>query len=351
MKIVHVVYALELGGIETMLVNIVNEQVLKGHAISILCINDLINEGLKDSIDKRVRFYPLKRPVGSKNPYYILKLNKLLYSLKADMVHLHSTAICRFVYLPFCKNVCVTIHDVLDTIEEKYLPKYKNIFAISTSVKNNIFERTGFNVTTVLNGINTAKISVKDRFIQKIPYRIVQVSRLMHEKKGHHILLEAIKLVKERGYNVEVDFIGDGPSEEYLSGLIKEYKLSTEVKLLGAKSQQYIFDNLCEYDLFVQPSIYEGFGLTVAEAMAAKVPVLVSENQGPLEIIDNGKYGYLFKNGDAKDCAEKIIQIIEQGFNKEMIESACARVEEKYSVKQTALNYIKEYQNIIISNN
>ena len=99
--------------------------------------------------------------------------------------------------------------------------------------------------------------------------------------------------------------------------------------------------------MFVQPSIYEGFGLTVAEAMAAKIPVLVSENQGPLEIIDNGKYGYYFKNGDANDCADKIINIIEQGVDKNLIEAAYNRVEENYSVTQTAINYINEYKKIV----
>ena len=128
--------------------------------------------------------------------------------------------------------------------------------------------------------------------------------------------------------------------------MIKDLQLENEVKLLGAKPQQYIFEHLCEYDLFAQPSIYEGFGLTVAEAMAAKIPVLVSENQGPLEIIDNGKYGFSFKNGDAEDCAAKIIDIIESGVDNELIEAAYKRVEDCFTVQQTANNYLKGYKTI-----
>lgn len=54
------------------------------------------------------------------------------------------------------------------------------------------------------------------------------------------------------------------------------------------KNQEWIYHNLCNFDLFIQPSRFEGFGLTVAEAIAAKVTVLVSNIQGPMEIIDDG---------------------------------------------------------------
>ena len=351
MKIVHVVFGLGIGGIETMLVNIVNEQVLQGHDITILCINDKVDQNLRESIDRRVKFCCVARPIGSKNPYYILKFNYKLYRLKAHIIHVHSPSIAKIMFMaPLVKRMCVTRHDMHVPRESHYLRSYKHIYTISNAVREDLIDKASINSVVVLNGINMSKISIKTTDDKNSDYRIVQVSRLIHEKKGQHILLEAIKLVKDRGYNVSVDFIGDGPSMQYLEELIQKYELKDEANLLGAKSQQYIFENLCKYDLFAQPSIYEGFGLTVAEAMAAKVPVLVSENQGPLEIIDNGKYGHSFKNGDVEDCAEKIIKIIEQGVDKDMIEAAYKRVEENYSVKQTALSYIKEYQNIVISN-
>ncbi|MBQ8043964.1 MAG: glycosyltransferase family 4 protein, partial [Clostridia bacterium] len=332
----------------------VNEQIQLDHNISIICINNTINEGLRNSIDKRVRFIEIGRPRHSRNPYYMLKFNRILFGFKADIYHFHSPTMYRFI-LPFFKKIykkrqCVVVHDVLNDFEQKYLFKYKNVFAISKSVKDNILQRTGIESKLVCNGINKSNILKKDNYFQGGVYKIVQISRLYHIKKGQHILIEAIKRVKDRGYKVSVDFIGEGPSFDYLSELIKSLELENEVKLLGAKSQQYIFEHLCKYDLFVQPSIFEGFGLTVAEAMAAKVPVLVSENQGPLEIIDNGKYGYSFKNEDAEDCANKIIEIIEQGVDNKMIEAAYKRVEELYSVQQTAINYINAYRAILESN-
>ena len=69
--------------------------------------------------------------------------------------------------------------------------------------------------------------------------------------------------------------------------------------------------HLTDYDLFVQPSRWEGFGLTVAEAMAAGVPVLVSEGQGPAEVTQGSRYGWLFANGDADDLQRQIVFIKE----------------------------------------
>ncbi|MBP3354249.1 MAG: glycosyltransferase [Bacteroidales bacterium] len=349
MKIVHIVYSLEFGGIETMLVNIVNEQISMGHDIGIICINNAINSGLREAIDKKVKLYCIGRPIGSKNPYYLLKFNYKLYSLKSDIIHVHSPSITRYILFNLLKGkMCTTRHAPHNPIESNYLPYFKYIYSISNSVREDEIKNMNIDSKVILNGVNVSNIKSKINLSEfNAPLKLIQVSRINHLIKGQHILIQAIKIVKEGGYNISVDFIGDGPSFDYLTEQIKKLGLENEVKLLGAKSQQYIFEHLCEYDLFVQPSIYEGFGLTVAEAMAAKIPVLVSENQGPLEIIDNGKYGYSFKNGDANDCADKIINIIEQGVDLDMINAAYKRVEELYSVQQTARNYINEYKLIL----
>ena len=348
MKIVHIVYGLEFGGIETMLVNIVNEQVKTGNEISVVIINNTINNNLYSAIDNRVKVYCLGRPVGSKNPYYILKFNYRINKISPDIIHIHTPSIIRY-FLPFVKyKMCVTKHDVHKEQENRFLSKYSHIYSISTSVKDYLLSATGVKSKVIYNGIDIDGILSKNR-----PYspdkvlKLVQVGRLYHPVKGQDVLIEAVKIIKLKGGDVHLYLIGDGPSREYLENLISKNDLNKNITLLGAKSQQYIFDHLCEYDLFVQPSINEGFGLTVAEAMAAKLPVLISENQGPLEIIDNGKYGFSFKNGDSNDCANKIMEIIERGFDEKMIENGYARVKELFSIEQTANSYIEEYKKIL----
>jgi glycosyltransferase involved in cell wall biosynthesis len=125
--------------------------------------------------------------------------------------------------------------------------------------------------------------------------------------------------------------------------------LNDYIRFLGTKEREYVYTHLCTYDLLVQPSLNEGFGLTVAEAMAAKVPVLVSDIEGPMEVIEKGKYGYYFATEDATDCADKIQFIMEYytgTTNKQMVENAYQQVHVKYDIKQTAATYLNEYKQL-----
>ena len=178
---------------------------------------------------------------------------------------------------------------------------------------------------------------------------MVQIGRLNHEKKGQDFMIDVCAYLYSHGYrNFHLDFIGDGSSLEYLQDKVKGYQMEESITFLGAKDQSFIYANLKNYDLFLQPSRREGFGLTVAEAMAAKVPVLVSEQEGPLEIIDNGKYGYYFVVDDVEGCAEKIKCIsIQQDLNP-LLDFALKRVEENYNVKNTAMKYLNCYRNLLV---
>lgn len=350
MKIIHITYAFGLGGIETMLRNIVNEQVKYGHEIHLIVINNAVNEELHDSLDKRIVFHNIGRHAGSKNPLPYVRLNMLLRAIEADVIHLHYSSIARFIWLPSLKKkLCVTQHDVCNAQNSKYLYKCKRIYAISNVVKQDIWDWVHLQSEVVLNGIKPELIDHSPHK-ENERFRIVQVSRLMHQKKGQHILIQAVHRLVTAGYtSLEVDFIGDGESKEYLRSMVLELNLKDYVHFLGAKDQTYIFAHLHEYDLYVQPSIYEGFGLTVTEAMAAKVPVLVSENQGPLEIIDKGKYGYSFRNQDVADCAAKIKLFLIHQNNATQIEKAYQRVLQLYDVKITANTYLEKYKEFIES--
>lgn len=350
MKIIHVTYGFGLGGIETMLHNIANEQVAMGQKIYIIVINDIINNELKESLDSNIEFICLKRKVSSRNILPFIKLNHLLYKINPDIIHLHYSSIARFILIPsLFHKTCVTQHDVCNKKNSQYLYKCKRIYAISNIVKYDIKKWTGLDSEVVLNGINVSKIKYLQYLQNDTTYfRIVQVSRLVHEKKGQHILIKAVAKLIKQGYNqIRLDFIGDGDSHGYLEKLVRELGIKEYVRFLGDKDQPYIYEHLCDYNLFVQPSIYEGFGLTVTEAMAAKIPVLVSENQGPLEIIDYGKYGYTFKNQNIDDCADKIKIFLNNEFNKDIVEKAYIRVNEQYDVSKTAKNYLIKYNDII----
>ena len=343
MKIVHITYGFGLGGIETMLHNIANEQVKLGHEIHIIVINDIVNDELKSTLASEIHFHCLKRKVGSKNPFFIFSLNTLLFNIHPDVIHLHYSSIARYIFLGYLKKkLCVTQHDVCNKQNSEYLYLSKKIFAISDIVKKDILKWTGLDSEVVLNGIEPGSIKTSCGK-QHSKFRIVQVSRLMHEKKGQHILIEAVGHLILKGYSeISLDLIGDGESMGYLKQLVSNLRIEGYVNFLGAKDQSYIFKHLCEYDLYVQPSIYEGFGLTVAEGMAANVPVLVSAGQGPAEVTCGNLYGWTFENANAEDLAAKI-KYIYDNYDEAMdkANNALSYVQKTYDVSVTASKYLE----------
>lgn len=345
MKILHIIWSFNFGGIETMLVNIANEQVALGHEIGVLVVDaGKTNPDLVKTLDNRIQLFCANRKWGAKDIFAILRLNRIICGFRPNTIHLHSSSIFKYLY-PRYRNICnVTLHAICNRANTDHIGKVPRVFAISQSVAKDLMQKKGVPSMVNPNGIRPELIQAKCTKSKSCLFRIVQVSRLEHLKKGQHILIEAAKRLLDNGItNFAIDFIGNGDSLEYLKQLVKNNNMEEYVRFLGTKDQKYIYDNLCSYDLFVQPSIYEGFGLTVAEAMAAKVPVLVSTGQGPEEVIDGGKYGYLFKNADVEDCAAKLSMFIANKNDKSLIEKAYQRVWNLYNVKVTTQTYIDNY--------
>ena len=327
-KIVHCVFSFGIGGAETMLIDILNEQ-SKTETVSLVIVNHVYLDFLLEQINPAVRIFKLRRQKGSYSPFPVLKLNWLLYRLNPDVIHVHSSALLRIIALRAGRGT--------------------QLIAISEAVKADIQQRTGRVAMTIPNGIPMDKIEKRTRrasFVGK-NMRIVQVSRLDVEKKGQDILIKAVALLKERGIeNIEVDFIGEGRSEPRLRQLVQEYCVGNQINFLGLCDRQYIYSHLKEYDLMCHPARYEGFGLTVAEGIAAMLPVLVSDEGGPYEIIKYGEFGYAFRMEDVTDCANQI-EYIYNNYDKAMERagSAYTYVAEQFSVRRMVADYIKAYQN------
>ena len=343
MKIIHLIWALPIGGAETMLVGILNEQASR-NKITLIVVNDNVDNGLVGKLDKNVKVLKLKRSQGSLNPLILIKLWLYIFNSRCKVIHCHSEGL--YKVLPgFLFKTCLTVHDT--RVDFSVLKKFNQIFAISKIVEKKIREKSNLNSTLIYNGIDTKFSVVKKKYQFEI-FRIVQVSRLDHNHKGQHILLEALNKIvhQDQCKMIKVDFIGNGQSREYLESLVKKYKLKPFVRFLGELDNDQVLKGLHRYELLIQPSLYEGFGLTVVEGMVAKIPVLVADNEGPMEIIQDGDYGDYFETGNAEDCARKIM-LIRENYQKitdpchlQTIKEYC---EENFSIKKTASNYLKFY--------
>jgi len=342
MNIIHLIFSFKVGGAETMLVNIMNQQVLK-HPVNLIIINDLIDQNLLSRIDSRVRVICINRPEGSRNIFHLLKLNYILYQLKPSILHCHVENVVKVLMPNFRKIAVLTVHHEIFK-DDSNLKYYSKIFSISETVKNSIKRWANIDSIVVYNGVDKKHIKQKQNYSLDGKFKILILGRLVHNIKGQHILLEA--LTKMDTSNLVVDIIGEGASEAYLKDLCTKYQLIHCVNFLGLKGPEYLNDHLRDYDLLIQPSLFEGFGLTIVEALFAKVPVLVSAIQGPLEVINNGEFGYTFESENSTDLASKLQEVINQYDGMEMHQfsnRAYCNALNLFTIEKCSDDYIENY--------
>jgi len=150
--------------------------------------------------------------------------------------------------------------------------------------------------------------------IDKYDFRLPreQVERLfcaarLSSEKGLSFLIQALKSLNDRGYNLELRLAGDGPSRRELERLAKELGIADRVRFLGYMTEAAVNKELKAADLFVLPSFVEGVPVSAMEAMAIGVPVIATNIAGTSELVEDGKTGLLVRPSDANALAEAII--------------------------------------------
>jgi len=184
---------------------------------------------------------------------------------------------------------------------------------------------------TPLIGINTPLIGV--------------VARLS-SVKGIHVLIEAMPLVLEKIPSANLLIAGQGPQETYLKKLTRDLSLTANIHFKSTTDQTQ--DLLCAFDVFVMPSLMEGLGLSVIEAQACGIPVVASRAGGLVDLIEDGRSGYLVPINDPAALANRIIEALRNPKqSKVMAQQARLNIEQHFSVemmlKQTLKVYYEQY--------
>ena len=160
--------------------------------------------------------------------------------------------------------------------------------------------------------------------------------------KGQHDVVKALYYLKKQGINrFEYQLVGAG-DKTYLEKLIKKYKLTNEVKILGAKPHDEVFKWLDTIDIYIQPSYQEGLCRAVVEAMSRACPIIVSNAGGNYELA-NSKY--VFKKGKVR----QIMKILKNITNEDLIEEAERSFDLSKKYEKDYLNNMRDefYKNFI----
>jgi glycosyltransferase involved in cell wall biosynthesis len=175
------------------------------------------------------------------------------------------------------------------------------------------------------------------------------VGRLAKEK-GHRYLIEALPAVRALYADVRLLIVGDDSSleastKEDIVQRVKALGLEGSVSLLGQRDD--VPDILGATDIFCLPSLWEGFGLVIAEAMAAGRPVVASRIDGIPEVVEDGVTGILVPPRDPRALAEAILELLADPNKAEaMGRAGRERVRKHFTVEAMVLKWDMLYQEL-----
>jgi glycosyltransferase involved in cell wall biosynthesis len=142
----------------------------------------------------------------------------------------------------------------------------------------------------------------------RAPVELVSVGRMSPEK-GQLGLIDALARMVDKGLDVRLTLVGDGPLRQSIEAAVVHRGLRDRVEMKGALAESETLMEIARGDVFVLPSLMEGLPVVLMEAMALGKPVVAPHIAGIPELVEQGKTGLLFRPGDWVDLAEKTSQL------------------------------------------
>jgi glycosyltransferase involved in cell wall biosynthesis len=199
----------------------------------------------------------------------------------------------------------------------------------------------------VYNGIDTEVFRKLDG-VAKVPNSIVIVGKAEDKKKGIPHLLKAVQLLKDE-VDVNVSVVGaQGMGDGYGTRLARELGIADRVTFTGHVSTEELVRLWCSAEIAVTASIYEGFGLPAAEAMACGTPVVASRAGALPEVVGEDGAGLLVPPADPQALAAAIKRLLaDKPLREKMGQAARRRIEERFSWEIAARKTLEVYHELL----
>lgn len=242
-------------------------------------------------------------------------------------------------------------HAVLRKVVSMALDQADRVVAISSYVRERALSIYAPNKDIRVIGLGMAPPVVRQMTRAEAGYSpeefiVVSVGRLVR-RKGFRHLIESVKYIGDS--RVRVLIIGEGPERPNLDALIRQLDLESKVELLGFVPEEKKLQYLSIADVFVLPSIYEGFGLVFLEAMHCGLPIITTNVGGQADFLDDAKTGFLLDGADAFQIADGIKALLDYPLvRKEMSEFNAERVKD-FNIEKVAGQYERVFEEAIAS--
>jgi len=343
-KIIHLITTIERGGAEKQLLTLVREQVKSGLDVEIFY--------LKGAPELKQEFENCGAAVNQTllKKCFIQQVFALRKYLNQDPApaHAHLPKSELLAFLSCSKGMFIfTRHNseafwpgapkILSNVLSRFIAKRSaSGVCISNAVKDYVIQRgelsKEYNLKTIYYGfekieqLDAKALAEVENQLRVKPgvLRVGSIGRLVRQK-DYPTLLRAMKQVFDSGVDVELFIIGEGAEKDNFVEFTLNLGIKERVHWLGRTP--FVNEFLSQLDVFVLPSIYEGFGLVLLEAMQAYKPILASNNSSIPEVLGKGYVG-LFETSNVEKLSDLIRKVLsEDAFAKQLVSNYSKRLD------------------------
>jgi glycosyltransferase involved in cell wall biosynthesis len=363
MRVLHLITNLEPDGAQTALLDLLRQAPSPSDdfAVGYLVGRPRALEG-REPIGCRI--LDLSRS-GNPDPLLLGRLAHLLRAHRYDIVHthlVHAGIAGKLAALAGATPVVTTRHYAWDHKEGTILYRLENrltrrcaaVIAVSDAVRAYLIDRRiarAEQVVTIPNGVDLERFDPAATRALRVdlasPPRIGMVGRL-HPQKGHSVGLRAFSTILRRYPDASMEIVGRGDLRESLEREARELGIAGRIRFHGSVSHADIARHMASWDLAVFPSLWEGFGIAAAEAMAMELPVVASRVEGLAEVVEDGTTGLLVPPDDPRALADAVLRLLSNRAEaEEMGRRGRIRVTDRFSIESGAARIRNVYTSIL----
>lgn len=366
MKVLHIVMSLNIGGLEKMVIEMVNRMLRAGIEAHILCLFEggVWREKVPEKNLHILNTYSAMR--------LITHTVKFIKKGKFDLVHTHnpkphliggiSARLCGvpLVHTKHGRNypnnsVRVFLNRMLAYITDYIVAVSDDSAVVARDIEGISSEK----VRVIKNGVDTEKFKFDEEIRRKIRQELFgddeklfvagSVGRFVPEKNYSNFIKSAV-IAKEnlasRGIRLAILLVGDGPEKKALIENAKELEGSIFISGWTERVREY----LCAMDIFCLPSRTEGTSVTLLEACSTGVVPVVTDTGGNREVVKDGITGFVvsFSSSFIENFASAIVKLaLNKDMRIKMGEQARQYVKEHYNIDDTILKYLSLYRDVL----